>query len=89
VQVSGVALRDLGEPVNNAGIARYMPLADLPADEASKLVNVKGTIINLAGWLPPDSHCSTAWPRRHRSERLVCLLRPGQRCLAGYNRSAV
>ena len=27
---------------NNAGVAQYMPLADLPADKARELVNVKG-----------------------------------------------
>lgn len=27
--------------VNNAGVAHYMPLADLPADKAAELVNVK------------------------------------------------
>jgi short-subunit dehydrogenase len=27
--------------VNNAGVAHYMPLADLPAGKAAELVNVK------------------------------------------------
>lgn len=32
---------DLDVLVNNAGVAHYMPLADLPADKARELVNVK------------------------------------------------
>lgn len=43
--IAAVAEVCAGEPldvlVNNAGVAHYMPLADLPADRAQELVNVK------------------------------------------------
>ncbi|RMI28087.1 SDR family NAD(P)-dependent oxidoreductase [Streptomyces triticirhizae] len=43
--IDAVASLCAGEPldvlVNNAGVAHYMPLADLPADRARELVNVK------------------------------------------------
>lgn len=43
--VEAVAAAASGEPVdllvNNAGVAHYMPLADLPANQATEVVNVK------------------------------------------------
>jgi hypothetical protein len=38
--------------VNNAGVAHYMPLAELPADKAMELVNVKilAPRCSLAPW---------------------------------------
>ncbi|MEY9875058.1 short-subunit dehydrogenase [Streptacidiphilus sp. MAP12-33] len=36
-----VAAEPLDMLVNNAGVSHYMPLADLPADKASEVVNVK------------------------------------------------
>jgi short-subunit dehydrogenase len=41
-EVAGVcASRPLTMLVNNAGVAHYMPIAELPADKASELVHVK------------------------------------------------
>ena len=36
-----LAAEPVGLLVNNAGVAHYMPLADLPTDKATELVNVK------------------------------------------------
>lgn len=57
--VAGIAAAEpLDLLVNNAGVAHYMPLADLPADNAAELVNVK---VLAPGWRAPGC-ASRSWP---------------------------